>query len=160
MTVFRVAHNRFTQLPIEAIMKMEKLEVLDLRQNRAHNYYPALNEQIRMGLDVFYDGNPLECNCLLRPVAYWLTSVGRRQGRAGPWDEARCSIPAFLGGRAVGSILEEQFVCENSTQAMSFRLNPDVMFREVKRYELTGKHVCPGNLLSRIPVLGTTTRWT
>ena len=55
------------------------------------------------------------------------------QGRAGPWDGARCAKPAFLEGRAVGSILEEQFVCENSTQASNFRLNPDVMFREVKR---------------------------
>jgi hypothetical protein len=40
-------------------------------------------------LSSFFPGNPLECNCLLRPVAYWLTSVGRVQGRAKGWDEAR-----------------------------------------------------------------------
>ena len=47
MTVFRVASNRFTKLPIEAIMKMERLRELDLRGNRVRNYYPALNEQGR-----------------------------------------------------------------------------------------------------------------
>lgn len=78
-------------------------------------------------------GNPLTCNCLLRPVAYWLSSVGRLDGRALGWDSARCARPAFLANRTLGSVLEEQLICEDSEEASNFRLNPDVQFREVKR---------------------------
>ena len=77
-------------------------------------------------------GNPVKCNCLLRPVAYWLTSVGRVSGRGANWDSARCSTPNFLKDRAIGSVLEEQLICEDSSDAANFRLNPDVKFREVK----------------------------
>jgi Leucine-rich repeat (LRR) protein len=34
LTVFRLASNRFTQLPMESIMRMEKLKVLDIRKNK------------------------------------------------------------------------------------------------------------------------------
>jgi hypothetical protein len=33
----------------------------------------------------------------------------------------RCGSPNFLSDRSVGTVLEEQFVCENSSRAMQFR---------------------------------------
>ncbi len=57
MTVLRLASNRFTEMPVESIEMMKKLKVLDLRKNRVQTYYPTLNEQVKMGLDIFYDGN-------------------------------------------------------------------------------------------------------
>ncbi len=89
--------------------------------------------------------------------------MGRAQGRAGPWDSARCVEPHFLAGRVIGSVLEEQFVCENSSQAMQFRLNPDVVFREVKRYGKSSYifRILEFQTIIRIPLLpGKMTRWT
>ncbi len=77
-------------------------------------------------------GNPLHCNCFLRPVVYWLSSVGRLQGRGRSWDEAACAAPRHLEKRTVGSLIEEQLVCEDSEQASRFRLHPDIKFREVE----------------------------
>ena len=77
-------------------------------------------------------GNPLVCNCLLRPVAYWLISLGRVQNRGQSWDQATCHLPNFLAGRSVGSVLEEQLICEDSETASNFKLNPDVKVRDIK----------------------------
>ena len=81
---------------------------------------------------IFISGNQLICDCQLRPISYWLASVGRAQGRAGPWDRTLCSGPAALVDRAVGSLIEQQLICEDSEDAFKFRISPDVKFREVK----------------------------
>ena len=96
---------------------------------------------------LFVLGNPIRCDCRLRPISYWLASVGRAQGRASAWDEALCSAPQFLQGRPIGSVSEERLICvktssnsdssqdlvndENHDEA-EFQLNPDVTFRTVQ----------------------------
>ena len=77
-------------------------------------------------------GNPLRCDCRLRPVSYWIESVARAQGRSGAWDEAVCASPGFLEGQAVSDVSELKLICVNSkTDETQFKLNPDVVFREV-----------------------------
>ena len=85
------------------------------------------------GDNVFcFAGNPLKCDCRLRPVSYWIESVARAQGRSGSWDEAVCASPAFLQGQAVSDVSELKLICVNSkTDETQFKLNPDVVFREV-----------------------------
>ena len=36
------------------------------------------------------------------------------EGEAGPWDEAVCKGPQHLKDRTVGSLLEEQLICDNN----------------------------------------------
>ena len=131
LTDFRLARNRFSRLPIDKIVKSELLEYLDVSFNRLNKFYPELIGQIKARLEVNFEGNPLDCNCFLRPVAYWLASVGRIQGRGRAWDHTPCRGPKFLEGVPVGSVIEEQLVCEDSDDAQRFKLNPDVKFREI-----------------------------
>lgn len=77
-------------------------------------------------------GNPLVCDCQLRPVSYWLASVGRVQGRAEPWDQVVCAEPAGLENRPVGSLIEQQLICEDSRDAVKFKISPDIKFRDIK----------------------------
>ena len=65
-------------------------------------------------------------------MAYWLTSVGRVQGRGGSWDHTLCAAPKYLAGVPAGGLIEEQLVCEDSSNAQRFKLNPDVQFRAVR----------------------------
>jgi len=48
-------------------------------------------------------------------------------------NNALPSINDQLQGIPVGSLIEEQLVCANSSEAQRFRLNPDVKFRQVRQ---------------------------
>ena len=80
-----------------------------------------------------YLGNPIHCNCLLRPISFWLASNGRSKGRAGPWQRAKCATPSYYEGFSVNSLIEEQLICDKTEEAAKFKVNPDIQFREVKK---------------------------
>lgn len=131
LTVFRMANNSFLSLPIEQLVEHKELRLLDVSFNKLSTFHPDLVQNIKNGLDIHYEGNPLRCDCLLRPVAYWLISVGRLRGRADPWDNTICQSPKYLHGRSVGSLLEEQLICDDNELANQFKLNPDVVFQKI-----------------------------
>ncbi len=133
LTSLSLAGNRITELPIEVIVRMSgNLTLLDVSRNGITLYYPELTPMIKDGgLVVRLEGNPLHCNCYLRPVAYWLASQGRVRGRGEEWDRAECADPPYLSGAPVGALIEEQLICEDSDEAQRFRLNPDIKFRQV-----------------------------
>ena len=81
----------------------------------------------------YLSGNPLHCNCLLRPISYWLASVGRSKGRAGPWERAKCKSPQYYEGFAVDTLIEEQLICDKTEEAAKFKVNPDIQFRDIKK---------------------------
>ena len=78
-------------------------------------------------------GNPIHCNCLLRPISFWLASNGRSKGRAGPWQRTKCATPSYYEGFSVNSLIEEQLICDKTEEAAKFKVNPDIQFREVKK---------------------------
>jgi len=102
---------RFTQIPTSELVNIKTLKKLDLGYNRLTTFDPELTDQIKLGLEVEYEGkkkscrssnktrdyfqfligNPLTCDCQLRPVSYWLASIGRVQGKSGPWDRVICA---------------------------------------------------------------------
>ena len=58
--------------------------------------------------------------------------MGRAQGRAGAWEETVCASPGFLEGQPVSEVSELKLICVDSKHnETEFRLNPDVVFREV-----------------------------
>ena len=90
-------------------------------------------------------GNPIKCDCRLRPISYWLESVGRAQGKASSWDEALCASPKFLENVPIGLVSELKLLCfkasnsdalddsvEDDFDPEKYQLNPDVSFREIK----------------------------
>jgi hypothetical protein len=94
-----------------------------------------------------FAGNPIKCDCRLRPISYWLESVGRAQGRASSWDEALCASPKFLENIPIGLVSELKLLCfktsntdqesfddsvDEDFEQEKFQLNPDVSFREIK----------------------------
>ncbi len=66
-------------VPLITFPQMKNLTLLDSSSNDIRLYYPELTGMIKGGLMVRLEGNPIHCNCFLRPVAYWLTSSGRVQ---------------------------------------------------------------------------------
>jgi len=122
-----VAYNNLYNIPAKHLEKFESLGTLDVRGNDLIHFYPGLIKKIKAGLDLRYGGNLLRCECSLRPIVQWIQTANRKTS----WDDVVCSSPAYLSGKAVSSIREEQLVCDNTAEAESYEISPDVKFRNV-----------------------------
>ena len=71
----------------------------------------------------------------MRPISFWLASVGRSKGRSGPWQRTKCASPQYYEGFPVDSLIEEQLICDKTEEASKFKVNPDIQFREVEKQD-------------------------
>ncbi|KAA0203536.1 hypothetical protein HAZT_HAZT006735 [Hyalella azteca] len=72
-----------------------------------------------------YEGNPVHCDCGLRPVIAWLaTRLSLRD-----WRDVTCHSPSRLQGQPLTLIEESQLGCDDRT-GPEVQVSPDVMFRE------------------------------
>lgn len=127
LTYFSLAHNDLYSIPSKLIAEFPMLKTLDLSGNDLIHYYSEFTAKVKSGMDLMYEGNILRCECSLRPVVHWL----RAGGRASSWDKTHCHSPGYLSGKRVSDVREEQLVCDNSEEALDFKISPDVKFRDV-----------------------------
>eukprot|EP00088_Acartia_fossae_P001194 TRINITY_DN10452_c0_g1_i2.p1 TRINITY_DN10452_c0_g1~~TRINITY_DN10452_c0_g1_i2.p1 ORF type:complete len:750 (-),score=93.28 TRINITY_DN10452_c0_g1_i2:158-2113(-) len=127
MTHLNLAYNKLYNIPAKYFAKFKALKVLDVRGNDLIHFYPVFSKLIISGLDVRYEGNILRCECSLRPVIHWIRTGNRQTS----WDKTVCSSPAYLSGRSVSSVREEQLICDNVAQASDFEISPDIKFRNI-----------------------------
>jgi len=127
LTYLSLAHNSLYSIPSKLIAQFPMLKTLDLSGNDLIHYYSEFTSKIKAGMDLRYEGNILRCECSLRPVVHWL----RAGGRSSSWDRTHCHSPGYLSGKLVSDVREEQLVCDNSEEALDFKISPDVKFRDV-----------------------------
>ena len=56
LTYLGLASNQFENLPVKDVMTYKKLKELHIQNNEITTYYPELTDQVKMGLDIFYEG--------------------------------------------------------------------------------------------------------
>jgi Leucine-rich repeat (LRR) protein len=56
LTILELDRNKFTKLPIEALVLHKKLKKMDLSYNKLVKYNPELTELVKLGLDIEYEG--------------------------------------------------------------------------------------------------------
>jgi hypothetical protein len=76
-------------------------------------------------------GNPVNCDCELRPLRQWLAS----QVAPDPeWGELLCSSPQFLEGQSVAVVSEDRMTCDAVRAGPRFEIKPDLTFRDIHRW--------------------------
>lgn len=123
--------NHFTHLPLEKIIAMPKLEVLDLKFNNLNNFGNNFMKIIANGTIVYYNGNPLNCDCNVRPVRRWLATLTQVPPE---WSDITCTGPSHVAGRLLAEVSEELMTCDknHSQTAPEFQITPDIKFRKVE----------------------------
>lgn len=78
-------------------------------------------------------GNPILCNCNLRPLQRWISSQLRVNDE---WKSLSCIDYENSSNKSIYGLPEEEMPCDTFTldQNHDFQLTPDVKFREITRY--------------------------
>lgn len=77
-----------------------------------------------------YDGNPLECTCVLRPIKSWLSNFLNMTD----FDDVRCQTPISLTNKTLPDINETELKCSDRRDVddPDFQVTPDTKFRYLK----------------------------
>nr|CAD7204517.1 unnamed protein product [Timema douglasi] len=136
LTTLYMSHNKLTKLPVEELLSLKtQLKLLDVRENNLNQFSYQLMPLVENGTVIQYSDNPLECDCLVRPLRRWFSvQIAPEES----WEKIECSGPEFLAGKSAVHVPEEHMTCANrgSTKGDSeFAISPDIKFRDVHKLD-------------------------
>ncbi|XP_022189330.2 toll-like receptor 3 isoform X2 [Nilaparvata lugens] len=123
LTSLSLANNHLHALPVD---KFKHLTYIDVSNNEIEMVYNEILDSAKKGSKVFYGGNPMLCNCYLRPLKRWLKSKITPDET---WKNVTCSFPEALANRTILDLTEEELSCVEEVTDSDFQLTPDIMFR-------------------------------
>lgn len=145
-------HNHLTSVPLHKIVPMPNLRVLDIRDNEFGGFNSEFMKIVKNGTDLRYAGdeksprliderfcfnrftipigNPLHCDCYVRPLRRWLASL---TDIPAAWRDLKCSSPSFVADTPIGEVTEDLMVCgEREIQEdANLDITPDVKYRSL-----------------------------
>nr|XP_023012445.1 toll-like receptor 7 [Leptinotarsa decemlineata] len=130
--------NILDDLPWKYLRDAKQLSVLDLRFNLFQRFVPELIEIVKNKVDVYFEENPLHCDCFLRP----LTRYFRSQLFLKPfYKTVRCRGPSFLENHTLYDLPEERLNCPINVNtsmlikqsAEDYDILSDLKFRELSQ---------------------------
>lgn len=139
LTHLELSHNGLPDFPAaEVAASLRALKLIDLRSNRLSRFYDEFMPLMEQnGTSVLLEGNPIRCDCRLRPLQFWLNGLDRPN----PWDQVYCSTPSLLAGQSLAQVPDESLPCgsrkdaaaglDQSLDRAKYAIVKDVVFRQV-----------------------------
>ncbi|XP_055640650.1 chaoptin [Toxorhynchites rutilus septentrionalis] len=125
-------HNRIMNVSYDSLLKLNKLTLLDLRANDIARFDTELVTKMKLSnLSVFFEGNPLLCDCYTRPLYNYLRTL---PSVTPEYQNIRCSEPAATSGMAFYNVSDELLTCVPASDNEIYKLLPDLRFREVSYF--------------------------
>ncbi|XP_052754285.1 chaoptin isoform X2 [Galleria mellonella] len=154
ITELYLQNNMLDDLPIDRLVNATRLHILNVRNNQLTTLDPYLVRKIRSeGLQVFFEGNKLRCDCLTRPLKHYLNHLSSsRLETEVKYHNLTCTEPVMLQDENILTIDEERLLCTGNietdyklneygnTDSFEFVLEPDLAFRDIQ-YSQSGIYV-------------------
>ncbi|XP_014224866.1 protein artichoke [Trichogramma pretiosum] len=124
-------HNRFHSLPWNKIITMPNLKVLDLKFNDFNAFDENIMTILNNGTIVEYDGNPLHCDCYVRPLRRWFDTFTEIPAE---WTNIECASPSYVADLRLSDISEVLLSCSDTEvlEDPRYDLTPDVKYRDLE----------------------------
>lgn len=131
LTTLHLSHNRFSFLPLNKIVPLPKLKTLDLKYNNFADFNANLMKIIENGTEIQYTGNPLHCDCYIRPLKRWLASLLEVPEA---WKDVRCASPKYISEKPISDVTEDLMSCTERelNENPIYDITPDIKFRSLE----------------------------
>lgn len=135
LTTISLENNQIRRLNFtEFTQKTPAFELIDLRGNKLEEFPINLVKLVRNGTQILFAGNPLHCDCNVRPLQHLLWELNHLNQ-----DQQRiyCHTPIFNENQTLISIADESLECigkkidNELEESWKYEKLPDVRFRDV-----------------------------
>jgi Leucine-rich repeat (LRR) protein len=109
LLVIDLQRNQLTQIPSQFPSSLRELEL----GNNHLTILPFNNqtfEQLNQLITLDLTSNPLQCDCHIKSLYYWLLTHFKSELVS--YVQWICSKPKHLSGKQLGSLSDDQFICE------------------------------------------------
>ncbi|XP_076240875.1 insulin like growth factor binding protein acid labile subunit convoluted [Calliopsis andreniformis] len=134
LTNLYLNHNHLTHIPLHKILPLPHLKVLDVESNEIGVFNDMYMKLIQNGTRVQYSGNPLHCDCYVRPLKRWLSTYTELPKE---WSNVTCATPNFLENKPLSEVTEDLMGCgeRDVKEYPEFDITPDVKYRTIEYNE-------------------------
>lgn len=136
LTTLLLNNNKLVRIPGKCIEKVQNLTNLDLRNNNFAWIEPEIIDKVKKGMNLYFEGNPLKCDCNIRPLTHFLATMTYP---ADFYQNIKCAAPKHIEGYHLYDAPDEYLNCMdnvtktqiNSAEGNDFDILPDIRFRDV-----------------------------
>ncbi|KAK0094348.1 hypothetical protein PV326_011160 [Microctonus aethiopoides] len=130
LTNLYLSHNHFTHLPMKKIISMPALQILDIEHNQFGSFDENFMKIINNGTVLRFSNNPINCDCYIRPVKRWLSTLTEIPNE---WKNFTCASPNYVAGKSLSKVSEELMTCHMREIQFhpEFDITPDIKFRSI-----------------------------
>ncbi|CAK9833600.1 Protein artichoke [Anthophora retusa] len=134
LTNLYLSHNRLTHVPLNKILPLPNLKILDVESNMIGVFNDKFMKIIENGTKLQYTGNPLHCDCYVRPLKRWLSTHTEIPKE---WSNVSCASPHFLANKPLIQVTEDLMGCgeREVKEYPEFDITPDVKYRNIEYNE-------------------------
>ncbi|XP_012289088.1 protein artichoke [Orussus abietinus] len=126
-----LGHNTLTHLPLAKILPMPNLKILDLEFNNFASFDPGLLKIVQNDTVVNYVGNPLHCDCYVRPLRRWMSTLTEIPAQL---SNLECASPNYVANWTLPEVTEDLMTCSEREilEDPNFDISPDVKYRDIE----------------------------
>lgn len=125
------SHNKIFSVDLRDFLASQDLRHLDLRFNNVTVFVEEYMTRIKNGLRLYYEGNPLTCDCRVKYLRQWLS----HNSQATEWNSVICDSPQHLHRRRLIEVTPDVLECltdeERAEQGDDDGAAVDLKFRVV-----------------------------
>ncbi|KAK2726773.1 hypothetical protein QYM36_007573 [Artemia franciscana] len=130
LKILNISHNKLEELPRGDIFNLTYLTYVDASYNRIQTFDDTILPRIENGTLINLEGNPIACDCRMRPLKKWLDL----ENSYGIWSQLQCYAPQTFRGKHLKELSQEDLSCSLSTSGIvgqQYDLLPDLEFIDI-----------------------------
>ncbi|XP_058806649.1 chaoptin [Phymastichus coffea] len=136
LTNLILSYNKLNHLPWDKLVPMPNLQLLDLQYNDFNHFDDNLLKLLKNGTSLKYAGNPLHCDCYVRPLRRWLDTFTEVPE---DWGQVECTSPSYVADMNLAEVEEVLMSCSDKEvlEDPKYDISPDVKYRDIEYDEET-----------------------
>ncbi|XP_039306164.1 insulin-like growth factor-binding protein complex acid labile subunit isoform X2 [Solenopsis invicta] len=130
LTNLHLSNNHLSHVPLDRILPLPNLKVLDLEANEIGVFDERFMKIIKNGTVLKYSGNPMHCDCHARPLKRWLKAQTQLPSE---WSTVMCKSPKYLTNKFISEVTEDLMNCgeRDIQEEPELDITPDVKYRSI-----------------------------
>lgn len=134
VTHLNLQNNYLMEIPSNSIMQTINLQVLNLQSNQFEYLDKNLVKLLKDGAQIYYAGNPLNCDCSIQPYKNFLNTFTIIPHY---FKNVICYKPSFIAGKLLQEVQQEFLSCSaKETRNVEFsgadyKPLPDIQFQNI-----------------------------
>lgn len=133
LTHLHLSGNQLRQFPMKIVKNISIFREIDLSDNQIGSFDAKLLQSVKNGVNLDIKGNPVDCDCRIRPLKHYLDSLLDLEV-PDKIASVVCEKPPILQLKTLAEVADDNLNCADrnrTADGSAFDVFPDLIFRDI-----------------------------